>query len=45
MFEVQLPANSSSSQSYKQGAYPVFPLGLYLEVVGTGFRRGDVDLV
>jgi hypothetical protein len=44
MFQVQLPATTSASQSYGQVA-PVFPGGLYVEVVGTGFGVGSVDLV
>jgi hypothetical protein len=45
MFQVQLPATTSASQSYTQGGLPTFPAGLYVEVVGTGFGVGSVDLV
>jgi len=44
LFEVQLPATSSASQSYSN-PYPVFPNGLAVEVVGTGFNRGCIDIV
>jgi hypothetical protein len=39
----QLAANRSKFQAYNQ-AGPVFPNGLYCEVVGTGFARWCVDL-
>jgi hypothetical protein len=43
MFQVQLPATTSASQAY--GSPIVFTSGLYVEVVGTGFNAGSVDLV
>ncbi len=42
MFEVQLPANASTSQAYPQP--PCFPNGLHVEVVNTGFTRGEIDI-
>jgi hypothetical protein len=44
ILQAQLPANASSSQAYGVPA-PFFPNSLYLEVVGTSFVRGAVDLV
>jgi hypothetical protein len=43
MLEVQLPATTSASQAY--GTPIIFPAGVYVEVVGTGFNAGGVDLV
>ena len=45
VFQVQLVATSSASQAYPQSSMPFFSSGLYLEVVGTGFGLGAVDLV
>jgi hypothetical protein len=45
-FQVQLAATSSASQDYSlpQGSL-IFPNSLYVEVVGTGFNKGMVNLV
>ena len=45
MFQVQLVATSSASQAYPHPNLPAIPGGLYIEVVGTGFNVGSVDLV
>jgi len=45
IFQVQLVATSSASQAYPQASMPFFPLGLYVEVVGTGFNAGAVDVL
>ena len=45
LFQVQLVATSSASQAYPQSSMPFFSSGLYVEVVGTGFNQGAVDLV
>jgi hypothetical protein len=43
LIQVQLPATTSASQAYSQ-PLPIFGAGLYVEVVGTGFNVGSVDL-
>jgi hypothetical protein len=43
MVQVQLPATTSASQSYD--VLPIFTGGVYVEVVGTGFTVGSVNLV
>lgn len=43
--QIQVPATSSSGQFYGPNGGPYFPAGLYVEVVGTGFAVGSVDLV
>jgi len=45
IFQVQLVATSSASQSYSHPNLPAIPGGLYIEVVGTGLNAGSVDLV
>jgi len=45
VFQVQLVATSSASQAYAHPNLPNFGSGLYIEVVGTGFNIGSVDLV
>jgi len=45
VFQVQLVATSSASQAYPQSSMPFFSSGLYVEIVGTGFAIGSVDLV
>jgi len=45
VFQVQLVATTSASQSYGSPNLPFFSSGLYVEVVGTGFNAGAVDLV
>jgi hypothetical protein len=45
MFQAQLPATTSAGLAYTQAGLPTFTSGLYVEVVGTGFGVGCVDLV
>jgi hypothetical protein len=45
IFQVQLVATSSASQPYPKDSMPFFSSGLYVEIVGTGFNAGAVDLV
>ena len=45
LFQVQLVATSSASQSYPAPNLPFFSSGLYIELVGTGFNAGAIDLV
>jgi hypothetical protein len=45
VFQVQLVATSSASQAYPPPNMPFFSAGLYIEIVGTGFAIGCVDLV
>ena len=45
VFQVQLVATSSASQAYPPPNLPFFSSGLYIEIVGTGFQIGSVDLV
>ena len=42
-FQVQLAATTSASQAYPSPC-PVFVNGLYVDIVGTGFAQGCVDL-
>jgi hypothetical protein len=44
-FQVQLAATTSASQAYATPNLPFFSSGLYVEIVGTGFNAGSVDLV
>jgi hypothetical protein len=45
MWQVQVPANSSASQSYGIGkGRPFFPNGLYVKVVSGTLNRGAVDV-
>jgi hypothetical protein len=44
-FQVQLAATTSASQAYSAPLLPTFVKDLYVEVVGTGFNKGCVDLV
>jgi len=43
--QVQLATITSASQSYSSPGLPYFPGGLYIEVVGSGFNVGSVELV
>jgi hypothetical protein len=43
LIEIQVPANSSTSQAYPTPLF--FPLGLHCEVVNANLVRGAVDLV
>jgi len=45
MLQVQLNTTTSQSVAYTQAGLPTFPAGLYVEVTGTGFNTGCVDLV
>lgn len=44
-WQVLLAATSSASQAYHPQGAPVFVDGLYVEIVGTGFAQGNVDLI
>lgn len=45
MFEVQVPINTSASQSYGGFAErPFFPNGLHVEVVSGALNRGCIDV-
>jgi hypothetical protein len=43
-FQVQIPATSSKELGIDHPGV-VFPNGLYVEVVGTGFAKGAVELI
>ena len=43
-FQVQVPINSSASESYPQ-SQPWFPNGLHVEVVSGILNRGCIDIV
>jgi hypothetical protein len=45
LMQLQLPASSSRFQAYDQAGLPVFPGGVYVEVVSAGLNAGSVDLV
>jgi hypothetical protein len=42
-FQVQLAATTSASQAYSHPGL-VFPNSLYVQIVGTGFAQGSVEL-
>ena len=43
-FQVHLATTTSASQAYSSPALPYFPAGLYVEVTGSGFNVGSVEL-
>jgi hypothetical protein len=44
-FQVQLATVTSASQAYATPSLPYFPAGLYIEITGSGFNTGSVELV
>lgn len=44
LFQVQVPINTSASQSYSKTAEPFFPNGLHVEVVSGVLNRGCIDI-